>query len=189
MWEVRVKHSHHPAPSPLTFSMRDLSRRPGAQHTVSLKFPAPVVLGTDVIGVPVGGDVELELSFESVSDGIWVSGTVTAQAVGECGRCLDEVRLDVDAPVQGLFMYPDSQREADEDESEDVFEFDGETIELQELVRDAVATSMPYTPLCSEDCPGLCDQCGARLVDNPDHKHEVVDPRWSALQDLRDNKG
>jgi uncharacterized protein len=189
MWEARVSHSHRPAASPLTFSMRDLSRRPGAQRMESLTFPAPVVLGTDVIGVPEGAEVELNLSFESVSDGIWVSGTVAAQAVGECGRCLDEVRLGVDAPIQGLFMYPDSQSEADEDESEDVFEFDGETIELAEVVRDAVAISLPFTPLCSPDCPGLCDQCGARLADDPDHEHEVIDPRWSALQDLRDNKG
>ncbi len=166
-----------------------MSRRPGAQRLENLTFPAPVVLGTDVIGVPVGGDVELELSFESVSDGIWVSGSVKAQAEGECVRCLDKVRLDVDAPVQGMFMFPDSQREADEDESEDVFEFDGETIELEEVVRDAVATSLPYTPLCSPDCPGLCDQCGARLADDPDHEHEVIDPRWSALQNLRDNEG
>lgn len=184
-----MKHSHRAAPSPLTFSMRDLSRRPGAQHMESLTFPAPAVLGTDVIGVPEGAEVKLDLSFESVQDGIWVSGSVRAQAVGECGRCLDEVRRNVTAPIQGLFMYPDAQREADEDESEDVFEFDGESIELAEVVRDAVAVSLPYTPLCSRNCPGLCDQCGARLADDPDHEHEVIDPRWSALQNLRDNEG
>lgn len=179
-----MTHSHRAAASPLTFSMRDLSRRPGAQRTESLTFPAPVVLGTDVIGVPQGNEVELELSFESVSEGIWVSGTVKAQAVGECGRCLDEVRVDVDTAVQGLFLYPDSQSEAEEDETEDVHEFDGETIELVEVVRDAVATSLPYTPLCEPDCPGLCDQCGVHLADDPDHAHEVIDPRWSALQSL-----
>jgi len=184
-----VAHSHRPAASPLTYLLRDMSRRPGAQLTESLTFPAPVVLGTDVIGVPEGNEVELELSFESVSDGIWVSGTVKAQAVGECGRCLDTVRLDVDTAVQGLFMFPDSHREGDEDETEDVHEFDGETIELEEVVRDAVATSLPYTPLCSPDCPGLCDQCGARLRDEPDHEHDAIDPRWSALKNLRDNEG
>ncbi|WP_430868785.1 YceD family protein [Demequina aurantiaca] len=164
-----------------------MSRRPGAQRTETLKFPAPVVLGTDVIGVPKDADVELELSFASMSDGIWVSGTVKAQAVGECGRCLDTVRIDVDTAVQGLFMFPDADSEAEEGETEDVHEFDGDIIELEEVVRDAVATSLPYTPLCSSGCPGLCDQCGARLADDPGHEHEVIDPRWSALQNLQDN--
>jgi uncharacterized protein len=142
-----------------------------------------------VIAVPEGADVTLNVSFESVSDGIWVSGTVSGVAVGECGRCLDQVQLDVEAPVQALFLYPDAKREdGEEDELEDVFEFDGETIDLEQLTLDAVATELPFTPLCEPDCPGLCDQCGARLADEPDHAHEVIDPRWSSLQGLTETK-
>ncbi|WP_371328296.1 DUF177 domain-containing protein [Demequina sp. NBRC 110056] len=123
-----------------------------------------------------------------MSDGIWVSGTVTAEAVGECGRCLDEVRQQVAAPVQGLFTLDDPKVDDEDEEPEDVFEFDGETIDLEEVVRDAVATQLPFTPLCRPDCPGLCDQCGARLADDPDHAHDVIDPRWSALQSLIEEK-
>ncbi len=155
---------------------------------VSEVFPAPAVLGTDVIGVPTGTEVRLDVSLESVQDGIWVSGTVGATATGECGRCLDEVRLDVAAPLQGLFELPDARREDDEEASGDVYEFDGESLDLEELVRDAVITTLPFTPLCGPDCPGLCDQCGARLADDPDHAHEVLDPRWAALQSLTDEK-
>jgi len=151
---------------------------------VSETFPAPEVLGTDMIAVPQGADVSLDARLESVQDGIWVSGTVSAQAVGECGRCLDEVRLDVDTTFDGLFLFPDAPREDEEDESEDVHEFDGETLDLEEIVRDAVAEELPFTPLCDPDCPGLCDQCGARLADDPDHTHEMIDPRWSALEAL-----
>lgn len=125
----------------------------------------------------------LELSFESVSEGIWVHGTVAAEAIGECGRCLDIVRLPINAALQGLFAYPDREFPGD-DESEDVFEFDGDVVELEEVVRDAVVTVLPFTPLCRPDCPGLCDQCGARLADYPDHVHDDVDPRWSALSTL-----
>jgi uncharacterized protein len=181
--------SHRTADSPLQFSMRDLARRPGQQRIESLEFPAPTVFGTDVIGVPPGADVKLEVSFESVTDGIWVSGTVTGEAVGECGRCLDEVRLPVAAPVQGLFLYPEASREdGEEDELDDVFEFDGDTIDLEQLTLDAVATELPFTPLCDPDCPGLCDQCGARFADDPDHAHEAIDPRWSTLQSLTEPK-
>jgi uncharacterized protein len=165
--------------------MHDLARQPGAHREEQSDFPAPEVLGTDVISVPQGRDLELLVSFESVSDGIWVSGTVNATATGECGRCLDSVSLNVSAAIQGLFLYPGHELDG-EDESEDVFEWDGETIDLEELVRDAVASGLPFTPLCEPDCPGLCDQCGARLVDEPDHAHEVLDPRWAALEALAD---
>lgn len=168
--------------------MRELARRPGAQRTASAAFPAPAVLGTELIGVPAGSEVRLEASFESVSEGIWVHGTVTAPAVGECGRCLDEVRLDVDAAFQGLFLYPDAEQVEGSEDAEDVFEFDGESLDLEEVVRDAVTTSLPFTPLCAPDCPGLCDQCGARLADDPDHHHDVFDPRWSALKGLTETK-
>ncbi|MDE0572776.1 YceD family protein [Demequina sp. B12] len=155
---------------------------------MSESFPAPQALGTDIVGVPSGAAVELDASLESVSDGIWVSGSVRAQAIGECGRCLDEVRLDVDAAVQGLFAEEPVGSGEDEEEPEDVFEFDGENLDLEDVVRDAVVTALPFTPLCRPDCPGLCDQCGARLADDPDHAHEVIDPRWSALQSLTEQK-
>jgi len=46
--------------------------------------------------------------------------------------------------------------------------------------------ALPMSPLCREDCPGLCAECGARLADTgPDHRHDAaVDPRWAALQQL-----
>ena len=180
--------SHRPDASPYRVPVRDIVRRPGAQRSVSETFPAPAVLGTDMIGVPEGAELSLDVSLESVSEGIWVSGTVTATAVGECGRCLDEVRLDVAAPVQGLFAHDDHEGGDEDEESEDVFEFDGDAVDLEEVVRDAVVGQLPFTPLCRPDCPGLCDQCGARLEDDPDHAHEVIDPRWSALQSLNEEK-
>lgn len=180
--------SHRPDSSPYRFLVRDIARRPGAQRTVSETFPAPAVLGTAMVGVPEGAEIKLDASLESVSEGIWVSGRVTAKAVGECGRCLDEVRLDVAAKVQGLFMLDDPQADDEDGESEDVFEFDGENVDLEEVVRDAVVLQLPFTPLCRPDCPGLCDQCGARLADDPDHAHEVIDPRWSALTSLTEQE-
>lgn len=180
--------SHHPDTSPYSVLVRDIASRPGTQRLVEEVFPAPAVLGTDIIGVPEGAEVKLNVSLESVSEGIWVSGTVTAQAAGECGRCLDPVQPHVEAPVQGLFVLESQVTDDDDEESADVFEFDGEYINLEEVVRDAVAEQLPFTPLCRPDCPGLCDQCGARLADDPDHAHDVIDPRWSALQSLTEEK-
>lgn len=186
--EACVSHKHRPAASPYLFSLRELPRRPGEQRTVSSIFPAPAVLGNEMIGVPEGANVELTLSFESVQEGVWVHGTVKAEAVGACSRCLDEVRLDVEPAVEGLFVYPDAMGDDDDEDAADVFEIDGDAIDLEELTRDAVVTSLPFIPLCAPGCPGLCDQCGARLADNPGHAHDMIDPRWSALEGLTETK-
>ena len=48
-----------------------------------------------------------------------------------------------------------------------------------------VVLALPFQPLCQDDCPGVCPECGARLADDPDHGHDVpVDPRWAALSTL-----
>jgi uncharacterized protein len=182
--EERVMHSPSANASPYGVPVRDLVRRPGAQREVSTTFPVPAVLGTDVIGVPEGATAELDASLEVVTDGIWVSGSFRGEALGECSRCLDPIRVAVNVPVQGLFLYPGAELGEDEG-GDNVFEFDGETVDLEQAVLDAVVTTFPFTPLCRPDCPGLCDQCGARLADEPGHAHEALDPRWAALESVK----
>ncbi len=138
-------------------------------------------LGTDVIGVPRGAELELDLRLESVLEGVLVSGTVRGRAAGECVRCLADVELDVDADLQELFAYPDR---AVDDEVDDVRTLVGDLIDLEPALRDAVVLVLPFQPVCRDDCPGLCSECGARLADDPEHRHEAVDPRWAALQGL-----
>lgn len=183
--EERVKHTPG-ADTEFRIHVRDVVRRPGTHREYTRDVTVVETLGTDVIGVPVGAAATLNVQCEVVTDGIWVSGTFVARATGECSRCLDEVKLDLEVPVQGLFLYPDAPRD-EGDDSDDVFEFDGESIDLESVVRDAVVTSLPFTPLCEPDCPGLCDQCGARLGEDPDHGHEILDPRWSALESVKDS--
>jgi uncharacterized protein len=53
------------------------------------------------------------------------------------------------------------------------------------VLRDQVVLALPFQPLCSDDCPGLCPDCGVRLADEPGHRHEErTDPRWAALSGL-----
>jgi uncharacterized protein len=139
-------------------------------------------MGTEVIAVPEGADLVLDLRFESVMEGILVSGEVTGDAVGECVRCLDQVTHAVSADIQELFVYPD--RSVDNDD-EVVSTLHDETVNLEGTVRDAVVLTLPFQPVCSPDCPGLCSECGAALRDDPDHSHQTQDPRWAALTDLR----
>ncbi|PRZ05152.1 uncharacterized protein BCE75_108131 [Isoptericola sp. CG 20/1183] len=173
--------------SPLVLDTHELSRRPGTMREVARVVPAPADMGTAVIGVPEGADLTLGLRLESVLEGVLVSGVVRGTAVGECVRCLDEVRDEVTVRVQELFVYPERAQAADEsgdDEAEDEPELTDDLADLEPVVRDSLVTALPFQPLCRQDCPGLCSECGARLADDPEHHHDVVDPRWAALQTM-----
>lgn len=171
--------------APLVLDTRELGRRPGTMREVRRTVPAPADLGNGVIGVPQEGSLELDLRLESVMDGVLVSGTVSTVAEGECVRCLDPVREDVVVDVQELFLH-EPPEEGDEAE---LPLLDGDLLDLEPTVRDALVPALPFQPVCEPDCPGLCSRCGARLKDDPDHGHEELDPRWSALARLTDTLG
>jgi uncharacterized protein len=114
---------------------------------------------------------------------VYVSGTASAQLTGECSRCLDELSEDVEERIEELFAYPDSLTEETTDEDEIPRVVD-EHVDLEQTVRDAIAIDLPMAPLCSEDCLGLCPECGERRADlGPGHRHETLDPRWAALRE------
>ena len=163
---------------------RELGRRPGSQRQVSRTVPAPADLGIEVLQVPEGSPVELDLRLEAVMEGVLVTGTAHASLVGECARCLEEIHDHVVADFQELFAYEESDTAVSGDE-ENASRLYGDLLDLEPLLRDAVVLTLPFQPLCREDCPGLCTECGARLADDPGHQHdEPVDPRWAALQEL-----
>ena len=163
---------------------RELGRRPGSQRRVSRSAPAPADLGIDVLGVPEGSPVQLDLRLEAVMEGVLVTGTARVHVTGECSRCLDRVEDDLEVELQELFAYDDEDAEP-EDRDEEVGRLDGDLLDLEPLVRDAVVLALPFGPLCRDDCPGRCVECGARLADDPGHEHgERIDPRWAALAEL-----
>ena len=180
------KHSpNHLNPrSPLVLDTRELPRRPGALRTVNRVAPAPADLGLEMVGVPEGADLSLDLRLESVSEGVLVSGTVSGPVRGECGRCLRPIDDSVTVPIQELYAYANSTTDETTDEDE-VGRMQGDLIDLEPALRDAVVLTLPTNPLCRTDCPGLCPECGVRWDDLPaDHSHQQVDPRWAGLSQL-----
>ena len=170
--------------SPLVLDTRELPRRPGALRTVTRVVPAPSDLGLELIKVPEGADLSLDLRLESVSEGVLVSGTVTGPVTGECGRCLRPINDSVVVTVQELYAYEHSTTDETTDEDE-VGRLQGDLIDLEPAVRDAVVLALPTNPLCRDDCPGLCPECGVHWDDLPaDHGHTEIDPRWAALSKL-----
>jgi uncharacterized protein len=148
---------------------------------VERSVPAPKDLGLELIGVPPGAELDLRLRLESVSEGVLVSGTVTAPLQGECGRCLRPISDTIDVEIQELFAYAHSTTDETTDEDE-VGRLQGDLIDLEPVLRDAVVLALPANPVCREDCPGLCPGCGVPLDELPaDHGHAQLDPRWAAL--------
>jgi uncharacterized protein len=173
--------------APLVLDTRELGRRPGSQRRTSLTAPAPADLGIEVLRVPEGSPVRFDLRLEAVMEGVLVTGQARAELEGECVRCLGEISEPVVADFQELFVYEESDTATDADGAEDdgTGRLQGDLLDLEPLLRDSVVLSLPFQPLCREDCPGLCARCGARLADEPGHRHEEpVDPRWAALQGL-----
>jgi uncharacterized protein len=148
---------------------------------VQRRVLAPAGLGLDMVRVPEGAPLALELRMESVTEGVLLTGTVTGDVTGECGRCLDEFTAPFSAEIVELFAYPDSVTDETTDQDE-VQRLEDDLIDLEPLVRDVVVLGLPITPLCRPDCSGLCPGCGQKLDElEPGHSHEVIDSRWAAL--------
>jgi uncharacterized protein len=163
--------------SGLVFDVHELGRRPGALREISRQVPAPEGFGNDMIGVPPGSPIDLDVRLEAVVEGVLVTGVARVPMRGECARCLREISYTEEIDLQELFIFP--EKELDD---EDASRVEGELIDLEPLLRDSVVLDAPFIPLCSPDCLGICPVCGADLNEDPEHGHEdEIDPRWADL--------
>jgi uncharacterized protein len=135
-------------------------------------------MGQGAATVPAGEVIELNLRLESVHEGILATGEVDSTAKAECSRCLEPLNLAVEVDFQELFAYSLEQ--------EDDFLVQDEKIDLEQAITDAVVLSLPFKPVCSEDCLGLCSECGMKMAEDPEHVHQAqIDSRWSELESFR----
>lgn len=170
---------------PMTFDITRLGRRPGAMVTVRNTVPTPARIGLDMIAIEAGAPLELDLQVQSVFEGVLVTGTVTAPTAGECARCLTPLDGTVQVRLTELFAYPDSTTEATTEEDE-VGHIVDDIIDLEQSIVDAVGLELPFSPVCTPDCPGLCPECGVPLAAEPGHQHDRIDPRWAKLAGMFD---
>jgi uncharacterized protein len=179
MSHQRSKHQKRSDPTgPLVFDIRTLG--PGTARTDRRTSPAPADLGVEMVRVPVGADLELEVQLEGVTEGVLVTATVTAPLTGECARCLEPFTSETSVRFQELYTLAEGAAAADG------YVLDGGLLDLEPALRDALVLELPLSPLCGADCLGLCPQCGVRLADAPpDHGHEERGPMWAALKNVR----
>src|SRR5487761_1260057 len=183
---TRVPAYHGRGSGDFVFDMRPLGRQPGSLRDETRTPHAPDGLGSGLASVPAGAEVALDLRFEAVTEGVLVTGSAVAPLAGECARCLDPLTASMEVSFQELYRY---QPDPGEDEADEERFLDGDLLDLEPAFRDAVVLALPLSPLCREDCPGLCAECGAKLADvGPGHGHgDKVDPRWGLLAKLELN--
>jgi uncharacterized protein len=186
------------APDSFKLNTYELPRRAGEMKEYELDIVVKEKFGVDLISVPAGEVIEIDARLESVTEGVLLSADVYAVAQGECIRCLDPVEIVIERKIQELYSYePTNERgkkkrkSSTEDlTSEDLdvadeFMMDGDILDLETPVRDAIVLSLPSNPVCNQDCLGLCPECGGKWADLPeDHAHEVIDARWASLGGL-----
>jgi uncharacterized protein len=171
--------------APLVVDTADLGRGAGATMRVEREVAAPEAFGPDVYRVPRSSPLSVDVTFTAVSEGVLADGEIEATAEGECARCLAPVEDTLKVRVQELYAYEGSVTEETTD-ADEILRLQGDLLDLEPAVRDALVLAMPVTPLCRPDCPGLCADCGVPWDELPDdHRHETLDPRWAALEKLR----
>ncbi|HXW46598.1 MAG TPA: YceD family protein [Streptosporangiaceae bacterium] len=186
----RTKHLKRLDPrNPLVFDTRDLAT--GTARTLNRTCPAPGQMGMEMVRVPAGADLELDVQLEGVAEGVLVTASVTAPLVGECARCLEPFTSETQVRFQELFTQePEELAEpgASPAEGEQSYLLDDSgLLDLEPALRDALVLELPLSPLCEDDCQGLCVQCGVRLADaEPGHGHEQQGGAlWTALKDYQ----
>lgn len=154
--------------------VHDLMHRPGASRRVGM---TEKVAGLSTEMVVISEEVRVDGLLQGVEEGIVVSGTVSGRMTCNCARCLKEFSQALDVEVRELFTHTSS-------EEDDYPITDGE-IDLEPCARDALLLSVPFAPLCKQDCLGLCPRCGGDRNLGECACGPEIDERWAALSSLK----
>lgn len=162
MHHARLKHPGRRLDPrrPLVFSTRGLA--PGLERAQTRNVPAPADLGGGLARIREGAALDLDLKLAGVAEGVLVTATVTATLSGECARCLEEFTSGVSVGFTELFADGAGN---DADDDAEGYLLDGDLLDLEPALRDALVLELPLAPLCADDCPGLCPECGVRLAE------------------------
>ncbi len=156
--------------------------RPGEYRDIKISKPLPEV-GTALTRLQEERPLQGELRTESVVEGILVTGKVEGSAELTCARCLKAFEGPISVDLCELYAGPGHEMPPEED----AYRVEGLQIDLEPMLRDAIALDLPLNPICSRDCKGMCAHCGQDLNLGPCAcTEEDVDPRWAALAAIRD---
>ena len=164
-----------------SFSLRQVKLRPGEAYRdeLDVELSAFDFGGQRYLPVPAAVPAAFEIS--RANTGTVFTLAFTTRLHGPCYRCLDDAVLEL--AIRGR----EYQAETPEDEEMTTPYVEGNMIDLSAWARDALALALPDKILCRPDCAGLCGVCGKDLNLEPhEHEEQHADPRWAALEALRD---
>lgn len=138
--------------------------------------------------------IKVDLLLKKEKNDILVTGKVKTKISVECARCLKPVMKEVSGSIEMLFVgestFDELQREGEIDNLDTIFPITGEKLDLSETIIESIIIEVPVKVLCSDDCKGLCPNCGINLNENPDHvckdSKEIEDDKWhQKLKELK----
>ena len=130
---------------------------------------------------PVTEPVEASGTVRNTAGVLVMSGSIKTCLHGRCDRCAAGFSREVEYPIQAVLV---EELANEENEDEWVFPLEGESADLQDIVRTVFVLNMDSKLLCKPDCKGLCCQCGKNLNDGPCSCQKEPDPRFAALRQL-----
>jgi uncharacterized protein len=163
------------------FSLRQVRLRSGEEFRDEVEVVVePLELGGQRY-LPVPDPIPAVLTIQQASTGMVFELFFHVRLHGPCFRCLEDAVLEV--PVRAREYQA---TKPDDDELRSPYVAD-DKLDLSSWARDALVLELPEKILCRPDCAGLCPECGKNLNDEPhEHVEETTDPRWGALEGLRD---
>jgi DUF177 domain-containing protein len=166
-----------------TFDLRSVHVRSGDQHRVGVEIELePLVLGGQRYA-PEPEPVPAELTITRASSGTVFELGFRVALRGPCFRCLGDAELPLSLHMR---EYQAANAPGSDDELRSEYLAD-DRLDLSAWARDAVALALPDQILCRAECAGLCPTCGKDLnVEPHEHVEQESDPRWAALQALRE---
>jgi len=134
------------------------------------------------------GQTEVRLQASRAGEKVGLVGSVSAVVEFECDRCLAPLSVPVEQSFDLIYVPPlgvGEEHELGENDLSLGFYQEG-IIDVDDLAREQIELALPMARLCTEDCRGLCPECGANLnLDECACVEGLADPRWAALTELK----
>lgn len=152
---------------------------PGA----SVPFSASVDLRDLRYGVcnPVSEPVLASGTVRNTAGVLVMTGEITTCIHGVCDRCASAFDREIHFPINVVLV---TEMANEENEDEWVFPLEGDSADLDDIVRTVFVLNLDSKLLCKEDCKGLCHRCGKNLNEGPCNCQKELDPRFAALKQL-----
>ena len=156
---------------------------PGA----SVPFSTSVDLSDLRYGIsqPVTEPVIAEGTVRNTAGVLVMKGSIKTCIHGICDRCASEFDREIDFPIDVVLV---TELANEENEDEWVFPLEGDSADLEDIVRTVFVLNLDSKLLCKDDCAGMCCRCGKNLNDGPCNCQKELDPRFAALKQLLENK-